>query len=53
MKVVKTFGAYCAGLALALVGFFLLGVPFDLPTWRWIFGIAFLVGAITVWEKWA
>lgn len=53
MKIVKSLGAYCGGLALMLVGFFILDVPMDLATWRWIFGMSFLAAGVLVWDRWA
>lgn len=53
MKVVKSILATIAGIILTWFGLFALGVPSDLPTWRYLTGIGFVFSAIVVWDKWS
>lgn len=53
MKYMRFFAAFAAGALLLMLGFFTLGVPGDLPFWRWLFGVGLLGGALIVWDTWA
>lgn len=53
MKVVKWLLFFGVGTLFGLIGFAVLGVPPDLPTYRRLLGIVCLAAAIIVWVRWA
>lgn len=53
MKIVKVIVAITVGLALGMIGFAILGLPANIPLWRWMIGCGFIGSAILVWDRWA
>lgn len=53
MKVIRFVAALTGGMILWFAGLAILGVPTDLPFWRWMLGMAFTATGLLVWDKWA